>query len=193
MTKTILSLFDYTGNFSKPYRDAGYNVIQVDLRHGQDIMDFDYKNIGEVYGIIAQPPCTDYAISGARWFKAKDKDGRTAKSQILVKRLHEIIEYHKPTLKFWVVENPMTRIHKLNTWLGKVKLRFQPYDYAGYSDHNDCYSKQTWLFGEFNIPKKKRHCNIVDTKKIHHASSKVRKFIATFSRGFGIAFFKANP
>ena len=33
--KTILSLFDYTGNWSEPYRQAGYNVIQQDLKHGK--------------------------------------------------------------------------------------------------------------------------------------------------------------
>lgn len=29
---TVLSLFDFTGNWSRPYRDAGYDVRQVDLR-----------------------------------------------------------------------------------------------------------------------------------------------------------------
>lgn len=65
-------------------------------------------------------PCTDYAVSGARWFKAKDEDGRTAKSQLLVDKTKEIIEYFEPI--FWVVENPVSRIHKLNPWLGEVKF-----------------------------------------------------------------------
>jgi hypothetical protein len=33
----ILSLCDYTGEWSKPYRDNGYDVVQVDLAHGQDV------------------------------------------------------------------------------------------------------------------------------------------------------------
>jgi len=28
----ILSLFDYTGNWSRPYRENGYEVIQIDMR-----------------------------------------------------------------------------------------------------------------------------------------------------------------
>jgi len=64
--KTILSLFDYSGNWSKPYRDNGYKVIQVDLKKsGQDVRLLKtYKNI---YGILAAPPCTVFANSGARW------------------------------------------------------------------------------------------------------------------------------
>lgn len=30
--------------------------------------------------IIAHPPCTDLAVSGARWFKEKQKDGRQQKA-----------------------------------------------------------------------------------------------------------------
>ena len=36
--KRILSLYDYSGNWSLPYREAGYEVVQVDLkRGGQDV------------------------------------------------------------------------------------------------------------------------------------------------------------
>ena len=30
-----------------------------------------------VYGILAAPPCTDFAGSGAQYWKTKDEDGRT--------------------------------------------------------------------------------------------------------------------
>jgi hypothetical protein len=33
----ILSLCDYSGRWSQPYRDAGYNVIQIDLKRGNDV------------------------------------------------------------------------------------------------------------------------------------------------------------
>jgi len=35
--KTILSLFDYSGNWSFFYKKAGYNVIRQDIKLGQDI------------------------------------------------------------------------------------------------------------------------------------------------------------
>ncbi len=40
--KTILSLFDYSGNWSKPYEDAGYNVIRVDKKRGLDVRLVQY-------------------------------------------------------------------------------------------------------------------------------------------------------
>lgn len=41
----IISLFDYTGNWSRPYRENGYEVIQVDIQHGTDILTWNYKEI----------------------------------------------------------------------------------------------------------------------------------------------------
>ena len=75
--RTILSLCDFTGAWSRPYREAGYQVIQVDLRReapsfespgrpGADVRLLRYP--GEVHGILAAPPCTHFALSGAhRW------------------------------------------------------------------------------------------------------------------------------
>lgn len=125
---TIISLFDYTGNWSKPFKDNGYEVIQVDIQRGQDILTWNYKNMDNVYGILASIPCTDFALSGAKHFKRKDQDGTTEYSKRLVYKTLEIIDYFKP--KFWCVENPMSRIHKVCPELGKVKYKFNPCDFA---------------------------------------------------------------
>lgn len=164
--KTILSLFDFTGNWSKPYRDAGYNVVQVDIKHGIDILTWDYKNLVNVYGVLAAVPCTDYSVSGARWFKDKDQDGRTEKSNLLTQKTMEIINYFNPV--FWVIENPVSRIGRLNPNIGEVKFRFNPYDFAAYmgKPEEEQYSKKTCLWGNFNNPiKKPLPC--LDTNKIH--------------------------
>lgn len=52
----------------------------------------------------------------------------------------------------------MSRIHKLNPWMGDVKHKFNPCDYAGYLDNPtpDLYNKKTWLWGSFTEPVKKR-------------------------------------
>lgn len=120
MDKIILSLFDYTGNWSKYYRENGYKVIQIDLQHGQDILTWNYKDIDNVYGILASVPCTDFALSGARHFARKDQDGTTEYSKKLVYKTLEIIDYFKP--KFWCVENPMSRIHKVCPELRRSKI-----------------------------------------------------------------------
>lgn len=164
--KTLISLYDYTGNWSRPYREAGWNVVQVDIQHGKDIMDFDPRPLldGDGYsipefGILAAQPCDNYALCGSKHFAAKDADGRTAASQQLVARTKQIVDFidKAGVLNFWVVENPRSRIHTLNPWLGKIKHRFNPCDYAGYDPCPDKsrYNKDTWLWGRFNKPEKK--------------------------------------
>ena len=36
--KTLISLFDYTGNWSEPYKKAKWEVICIDKKHGNDIV-----------------------------------------------------------------------------------------------------------------------------------------------------------
>lgn len=151
--KTILSLFDYTGNWSKPYLENGYNVVRIDSKYNMYIEDFDFSMVKECYGILAPIPCTDFALSGARWFKQKGISG-IENSMNIVSIVRKIINHYNP--HFWCVENPMSRIHKLNPWLGEVKFKFNPCDFAGYGFENERYNKQTWLWGNFNNPIKKR-------------------------------------
>ena len=144
--RTVLSLFDYTGIWSEPYRAVGYEVIRVDIQHGSDVMDPALLELTDVHGVLAAPPCTDFANSGARWFAMKDIDGRTAASIKLVARTMRIIHALKP--KWWALENPAGRIHKLLPDLGQPRFKFQPYEFG------EPYSKMTWLWGDFAIPEK---------------------------------------
>ena len=86
--KIILDLCGGTGSWSKPYSDNGYDVRIIDyyewgVRLGKsDLVAPIYKVDGDirlfkkikepVYGILAAPPCTHLAGSGARWWKDKD-------------------------------------------------------------------------------------------------------------------------
>jgi hypothetical protein len=71
--KTILSLCDHSGAWSAPYAAAGYAVKQIDLKlaNPQDVRLL--KCPGRLYGILAAPPCTVFAISGNRWTRT-DRD-----------------------------------------------------------------------------------------------------------------------
>ncbi len=189
-SKTILSLFDYSGNWSKPYRDAGYIVQQIDIKIGLDIFEFDYQKVPEVYGILAAPPCTHFSLSGSRFFNQKDSDGRTAEAIELVDKMLEIINFYDSlgSLKFWAVENPMSRIHKLVPELGPVRYRFHPYH------HGDPWQKMTWLWGNFNIPE--RH-EVENTQgrviwKVGGASEQTKEFRSMTPAGFANDFFEAN-
>ncbi len=253
MKKLLISLFDHSGNASKYYKeDPNFEVIQIDIKHGIDILTWDYKSafqflrfkiehdainrgkllIGQTYeietGIICMVPCTDYALSGSKHFAAKDKDGRTAFSQLLVAKSKEIIDWFKENSKllFWQLENPMSRIHTLNPWLGKPVLKFNPCDYALYnelsiSDHEEIsrlrlvekknltktdekfiieianvYNKKTWIWGNFNIPEKKRIEPIYKENpgwKLYGGKSERTKELRSITPlGFCKAFYEAN-
>jgi len=209
MKKVLISLFDYTGNASKPYRENGWVVMQVDIQHNIDILLWDYKSFaagcfnkyGPVkFGIIAMIPCTDYALSGAKHFAAKDADGRTDYSQNLVAKTKEIIDYFdgKGELIFWQAENPMSRIHKLNPWMGKPVLKFNPSDYAGFDPipENSQYNKMTWLWGKFNLPKQKPLPALIKEypgfKKFGGKSLKTKNARSVTPLGFCYAFYESN-
>jgi len=143
----IISIFDYSGSWSAPYRWNGYKVIQIDKKLGIDVFSFQPEQVrGNVYGILAAPPCTDFANSGNQYFDQKDKDGRTAESLELVYRTLEIIEYFKPSLAFWGFENPVGRLPRLVPELGNPWY-FQPCDFG------DPWTKRTGIWGNFNKPK----------------------------------------
>jgi hypothetical protein len=209
MNKALISLYDYTGNASRPYRENGWRVIQIDKQLGIDVMEWNYikwYQDQEYYGtypgfaIIAMIPCTDYAISGAKHFAAKDADGRTAESQRLVEKTREIINFfdNMRVLLFWQIEQPMSRIHKLNTWMGKPKLKFNPCDFAQYDPvpENSQYNKMTWLWGNFNIPEKKPlpplSKEFPGFKKLGGKSLKTKNARSITPLGFAYAFYYSN-
>lgn len=59
--RRILSLCDYTGNWSQPYTDAGYDVVRVDLQHGGDVRLLE-KDQKPVHGILAAPPLHMFCV-----------------------------------------------------------------------------------------------------------------------------------
>lgn len=213
MAKILLSFFDYTENWCSEYKnDADWQVYAFDIKKGKDIMDFnpaqfisEYLHSTSKYslpeiGLLFAMPCTDYALSGARHFKAKDEDGRTEKSQIIASKMKEIIDWFEKAglLKFFAIENPMSRIHKLNTWMGQPTLKFNPCDYAGYDDEPDKsrYNKQTWLWGKFQIPEKKRLEPIEKHnpgwKNLGGKSERTKELRSITPLGFSKAFYQFN-
>lgn len=146
--RTILSLFDYSGNWSRPYAEAGANVLQIDIKLGMDVMELTESVLdayGPVGGILAAPPCTDFAVSGAQYWPAKDKSGQTRKSLELVKQVLHLVEYLRPN--WWAIENPVGR---LNSLLPELK-QYGPW-YFNPCDFGDPYTKRTGLWGNYVPP-----------------------------------------
>ncbi len=186
--KTILSLFDYSGNWPRYYKENGYDVYSLDIKNGIDILEITKDDLPtEIYGILAAPPCTDFASSGAQYWKAKDADGRTDASLRLIDKTLEIISWY-PNITFWAIENPVGRLSKLRPGLGSPWY-FQPHWYG------DAYTKKTGLWGKFNkdLPR-----NDVDPDpnswimKLGGKSEKTKELRSMTPLGFAKAFYEAN-
>jgi len=197
--KVVLSLFDYTGQWSQPWEDAGYNVFRFDIQNDPEVGDvnnfsteffndwFSSFDGQDIYAILAACPCTDFASSGARHFAAKDEDGRTVASIQLVKQTLATIEYFKPSV--WAIENPVGRIEKLGG-LPPWRLSFDP-NHLG-----DPYTKKTLLWGRFNGDLPIAPVEPTEGSKMH--SKYGGKSLATKNarsvtpEGFAYGFFMAN-
>ncbi len=154
--KVILDLCGGTGAWSKPYKDAGYDVRVVTL-NGMPLFGGGrgdvrvYHPPADVYGILAAPPCTQFSF--ARTNAVKDRDF-AAGVETVCDCLQIIWECQSRTkgkcpkaayLAFWALENPHGM---LNWFLGKPALTFNPFDFG------DRYPKKTCLWGHFNDPAK---------------------------------------
>lgn len=170
----IISCFDKTGNMVKPWADAGYECHIVDIQHpdgktvdgnitkwGMDVKTWEKTFFEEnpdttSHVVFANffPPCTDLAVSGARWFAEKERKNPGTRK-------------HAMDLVYWsdacgkrlkcpyFIENPVSVIS--SEWR-KPDFTFHPYEYGGYtSRETDGYSKKTclWTGGGFKMPEKK--------------------------------------
>lgn len=175
----ILDLCGGTGAWSKPYTEAGYDVRIITLPdHDVRLLTLPKK---DVYGVLAAPPCTHLAVSGARWWKEKG-DMALLEALSIVDACLRIIYATGPT--FWALENPVGR---LVHYLGPPRMYFDPCDYG------DPWTKKTALWGEFNIPAK-NPVEPVEGSKIHlMPPSPDRAALRSItSPGFANAFFEAN-
>lgn len=140
---TVLSLFDHSGVWAAAFQAFGCNVIQIDLKHGQDIRRFSARVLLEellqafptIDGVVGAPPCTVFASSGAHTWAAKDADGRTAAAVELVRQQMRIVDFVQP--EFWAAENPVGRIGRLVPSLGPVAFSFNPCDFAGWTTNDE--------------------------------------------------------
>jgi hypothetical protein len=131
--RTILHLCADTGSDSKPYRDAGYNVILV----GRSIGVENFHPPKDVYGVIANPVCTEFSIASGF-----HKRGDHAEGMRLVKECQRIISEANP--EWWVIENPASG--HLKTYLGEPRMTYEPWHFG------DPWTKRTALWGDFRPP-----------------------------------------
>ena len=132
--KIILDLCGGTGSWSRPYREAGYDVRLITFPDN-DVRT--YQPPDNVYGILAAPPCTMFSRARTRAKTPRDIIGGLS----VVDACIRIIWRCKPN--WWALENPDGLLKK---YLGKAVWTFQPYHYG------ESYSKRTSLWGNFIPP-----------------------------------------
>lgn len=135
MRKQILHLCADIGSDSQPYRKAGYDVRCI----GKDIGVENYNPPRNIYGIIANPVCTEFSIASGFHKKNNYEEGL-----FLVRHCLRIIGQTNPV--FWVLENPATG--KLKNFLGKPTMTYEPWEFGS------PWTKKTALWGRFNQPEK---------------------------------------
>lgn len=213
---TVISLCDLTGNFVRPWVDAGYDAILVDPQHLPNsneprieklamTVEDALPYLGEVLAhrsvafVAGFPPCTNLASSGARYFARKMTDKAWE-------------HYQGPNMFFdacrvawqcemvgqlsgapWFVENPMGR---LSTLWRKWDYSFEPHHFTAY-ESGDNYTKKTglWTGGGFVMPEPAQDPSLGEPDdRIHKAAPGEGRanFRSATPRGFARAVFEAN-
>lgn len=192
MKKIILDLCGGTGAWSKPYKDAGFDVRNITLPD-YDIRKYDPPK--NVYGILAAPPCTMFSLARTTAKTPRDFHG----AMEIVEACLQIIWFARINnkLQFWAMENPKGLLRQ---FMGKPPFAFDA------SEFGEDYNKHTDIWGYFNNPRfvqeYKRYSStdkntrvlppIPEDYKIdtEMRTTAIRRSITP--QGFAQAFYKAN-
>jgi len=155
--KIILDLCGGTGAWSRPYKEAGYDVRVITLpQHDVSKVYFFSENIvfvgngvsginvpyNDIYGILAAPPCTEFSVAKG------NRPRNLADSMKIVEACLQIIWKCRlfGNLKFWALENP-GRNGLLRQFLGIPPWEFEQWEFGGDQ------IKRTGIWGYYKIPK----------------------------------------
>jgi site-specific DNA-cytosine methylase len=158
----VLVACEYSGRVREAFRAKGHDAWSCDLLPSEDDSQFHY--VGDVADImyqtknawdlmIAHPPCTDLAVSGARHFPAKIADGRQQASLSFVQALMDA-----PIEKI-ALENPISII---SSKIRKPDQIIQPWQFG----HGETKATCLWL---------KNLSNLVPTDIVEGREAKVHR------------------
>lgn len=208
--KTIISLCDYTGIFTKPWRDAGFNALHIDPQRENNGTILEMMPVireaimsGVVF-VAGFPPCTDVAVSGSRHFESKREADQhfQAKAALVAEQCRMIGEISGAP---WFFENPVSVFSSI---FGKPNFAFDPYEFGGYLHEDDyhpqwpeyiaprdAYPKKTclWSGGGFELPDKKPVTPVSDYPgwtKLGGKSLRTKNIRSATPRGFALACFE---
>ena len=209
MRDTVLCLCDLTGVFAEPWVEAGYHAVLVDPQHGFDhtdgSVDFLARTVDEAMPVIMDlidggrirmvasfPPCTDLAVSGARWFSRK-----YSADHLFQARAVAVAEQCRTVGRLsgapWFVENPVSVLSHV---FGHPDSTFQPWWFTRF-EPRDNYRKLTclWHGGGWRQPRRNVDATLgPPDDRIHNCPpgpdrANIR---SRTPRGFSIAAFHSN-
>lgn len=135
----VLVACEYSGRVRQAFRDRGHDAWSCDLLPAEDGDDHHFQCPVEVvpigYGMtwdlmIAHPPCTHLAVSGARWWNEKQHE--QAEALEFVRYLMEM------PIERIAIENP---ISKISTAIRKPDQIIQPWQFG----HGETKATCLWL------------------------------------------------
>jgi site-specific DNA-cytosine methylase len=136
----VLIACEYSGVVRDAFSRLGHDAVSVDLLPTEsegkhiigDVLDVIKSQHFDL--MIAHPPCTDLAVSGAKWFVEKRADGRQ----------HRALEFVRALLNAPIdriaLENPVSII---SSAIRKPDQYIQPYEYG----HGETKKTGLWLKG----------------------------------------------
>lgn len=134
----ILVACEESQEVTKAFREKGHQAFSCDIiecsgGHPEWHIQADVKSI--LFDgwdlVLAFPPCTDLAVSGARWFKEKQADGRQQRS------IAFFLEFTKLSCP-WAIENP---VGIMSTHYRKPDQIIQPWQFG----HGETKATCLWL------------------------------------------------
>jgi hypothetical protein len=140
----ILIACEESQTVCKAFRAKGHEAFSCDILpcsggHPEWHVQRDIRGILPTNGfdmVIAFPPCTDLAVSGARWFKEQRADSRQLASIQFFIEMHLAIKH----CGRGAIENP---IGIMSTHLRKPEQIIQPWQFG----HGETKSTCLWLYG----------------------------------------------
>jgi site-specific DNA-cytosine methylase len=133
----VLVACEYSGAVRDAFRDRGFDAMSCDLlptdspgpHYQGDMFDLELSTFDL---LIAFPPCTHLAVSGARWFKEKRADGRQQAALDFVRRVMAAPVEHI------AIENPVSII---SSQIRKPDQTIQPWQFG----HGETKRTCLWL------------------------------------------------
>lgn len=151
MDKKILIACEESQAITKAFRELGYNAYSCDLlpcSGGHPEWHIQGDAFQEAYSgkydmMIAHPPCTYLAVSGARWLYNKDGSRNEERWQNQAEALDFVRDLMTAPIKHIAIENPISVI---SSQIRKPDQIVHPYMFGDKASKSTCF----WLK---NLPK----------------------------------------